>query len=51
MRANGATRDLAVQGAAEAVKQAGRHDVKVIGLALPNDNRRYIKENLDQFNF
>jgi rhamnose transport system permease protein len=36
----------AVPGAAEAVKQAGRSDVKVIGLGLPNDNRRYIKEGI-----
>jgi ribose/xylose/arabinose/galactoside ABC-type transport system permease subunit/ABC-type sugar transport system substrate-binding protein len=36
----------AVPGAAEAVKQAGRPDVKVIGLGLPNDNRRYIKEGI-----
>jgi rhamnose transport system permease protein len=36
----------AVPGAAEAVKQARRSDVKVIGLGLPNDNRRYIKEGI-----
>jgi rhamnose transport system permease protein len=36
----------AVPGAAEAVKQAGRGDVKVLGLGLPNDNRRYIKEGI-----
>ena len=36
----------AVPGAAEAVKQAGRDDVKVIGLGLPNDNSRYIKEGI-----
>jgi ABC-type sugar transport system substrate-binding protein len=36
----------AVPGAAEAVKQAGRSDVKVIGLGLPNDNRPYIKEGI-----
>ena len=29
----------AVPGAAEAVKQSGRDDVKVIGLGLPNDNK------------
>jgi rhamnose transport system permease protein len=34
----------AVPGAAEAVKQAGRKDVKVIGLGLPNDNKRYVHE-------
>jgi rhamnose transport system substrate-binding protein len=32
----------AVPGAAEAVKQSGRTDVKVIGLGLPNDNKRYV---------
>lgn len=32
----------AVPGAAEAVKQASRKDVKVIGLALPEVNRDYI---------
>jgi rhamnose transport system substrate-binding protein len=37
----------AVPGAAEAVKQAGRQDtVKVIGLGLPNENRRYVKEGI-----
>ncbi len=36
----------AVPGAAEAVKQAGRSDVKVIGLGLPNDNRRYVHEGI-----
>ena len=33
----------AVPGAAEAVKQSGRTDVKVIGLSLPNMCRPYIK--------
>jgi rhamnose transport system substrate-binding protein len=32
----------AVPGAAEAVKQSGRNDVKVLGLGLPNDNKRYV---------
>lgn len=32
----------AVPAAAEAVKQSGRSDVKVIGLGLPNDNKRYV---------
>ncbi len=32
----------AVPGAAEAVKQSGRRDVKVIGLGLPNDNKPYV---------
>jgi len=37
----------AVPGAAEAVKQAGKVGaVKVIGLGLPNENRRYIKEGV-----
>jgi rhamnose transport system substrate-binding protein len=34
----------AVPGAAEAVKQSGRTDVKVIGLGLPNENKKYIHE-------
>ena len=33
----------AVPGAAEAVKQAGRSDVKVTGLSLPNMNKPYVK--------
>jgi ABC-type sugar transport system substrate-binding protein len=37
----------AVPGAAEAVKQAGKTGkVKVIGLGLPSENRRYIKEGV-----
>ncbi len=37
----------AVPGAAEAVKQAGRvGQVKVIGLGLPNENKRYVKEGV-----
>jgi rhamnose transport system permease protein len=36
----------AVPGAAEAVKQAARSDVKVIGLGLPNDNKRYVHEGV-----
>jgi rhamnose transport system permease protein len=35
----------AVPGAAEAVKQSGRKDVKVIGLGLPNDNKRYVHDS------
>jgi len=31
-----------VPGAAEAVKQSGRKDVKVLGLGLPNDNKHYV---------
>jgi len=33
-------------GAAEAVKQARRSDVKVIGLGLPNDNKRFVREGI-----
>ncbi len=36
----------AVPGAAEAVKQAGRKDVKVIGLGLPNDNKSYVHDGI-----
>ncbi len=36
----------AVPGASEAVKQSGRADVKVIGLGLPNDNKRYVREGI-----
>jgi rhamnose transport system substrate-binding protein len=36
----------AVPGAAEAVKQSGRKDVKVLGLGLPNDNKTYIQEGI-----
>jgi ABC-type sugar transport system substrate-binding protein len=36
----------AVPGSAEAVKQSGRSDVKVIGLGLPNDNKRYVHEGI-----
>ncbi len=32
----------AVPGAAEAIKQSGRADVKVVGLGLPNDNKSYV---------
>lgn len=32
----------AVPGASEAVEQSGRKDVKVVGLGLPNDNKRYV---------
>jgi len=35
-----------VPGAAEAVKQSGRSDVKVIGLGLPNDNKPYVHEGV-----
>jgi rhamnose transport system substrate-binding protein len=36
----------AVPGASEAVKQSGRNDVKVIGLGLPNDNKRYVRDGI-----
>ena len=36
----------AVPGAAEAVKQSGRADVKVIGLGLPNENKPYVREGI-----
>ncbi len=36
----------AVPGAAEAVKQSSRTDVKVLGLGLPNDNKRYVHEGI-----
>jgi ABC-type sugar transport system substrate-binding protein len=37
----------AVPGAAEAVKQAGKAGkVRVIGLGLPSENRRYVKEGI-----
>jgi len=39
----------AVPGAAEAVKQAGKTGkVKVIGLGLPSENRRYVKEGVTE---
>jgi rhamnose transport system substrate-binding protein len=38
-----------VPGAAEAVKQAGKVGrIKVIGLGLPNENRRYVKEGVTE---
>ena len=36
----------AVPGAAEAVKQSGRSDVRVIGLSLPNMNKPYVKAGI-----
>jgi rhamnose transport system permease protein len=36
----------AVPGAAEAVKQAKRQDVKVLGLGLPSENRTYVHEGI-----
>jgi rhamnose transport system substrate-binding protein len=38
----------AVPGAAEAVRQAGRKDVKVIGLSLPNINKPYVHGDVVQ---
>ncbi len=38
----------AVPGSAEAVKQSGRKDVKVIGLGLPNDNKRYVHAGITE---
>jgi rhamnose transport system permease protein len=38
----------AVPGAAEAVRQAGRTDVKVMGLSLPNINKKYVYEDVVQ---
>ena len=39
----------AVPGAAEAVKQAGKTGaVKVIGLGLPNENKKYVHEDVTQ---
>ena len=35
-----------VPGAAEAVKQSGRNDVKVIGLGLPNDSKRFVHDGI-----
>jgi ribose/xylose/arabinose/galactoside ABC-type transport system permease subunit/ABC-type sugar transport system substrate-binding protein len=38
----------AVPGAAEAVKQSGRTDVKVIGLGLPNENKEYVHQGITE---
>ncbi|HEX7898500.1 MAG TPA: substrate-binding domain-containing protein [Planctomycetota bacterium] len=38
----------AVPGAAEAVEQSGRKDVKVIGLGLPNDNKVFVKKGITE---
>jgi len=38
----------AVPGAAEAVRQAGRKDVNVIGLSLPNINKPYVHDGVVQ---
>jgi rhamnose transport system permease protein len=36
----------AVPGAAEAVKQSGRKDVHVVGLGLPNENKKYVHDGI-----
>jgi rhamnose transport system substrate-binding protein len=38
----------AVPGSAEAVRQAGRNDVRVIGLSLPNINKSYVHQGIVQ---
>ena len=38
----------AVPGAAEAVRQAGRRDVNVMGLSLPNMNKTYVHDGVVQ---
>lgn len=38
----------AVPAAAEAVKQSGRDDVKVIGLGLPNANKAYVHDGITE---
>lgn len=38
----------AVPGAAEAVRQAGRKDLRVMGLSLPNMNKPYVHDNVVQ---
>src|SRR5262245_37519998 len=38
----------AVPGSAEAVRQSGRMDVTVIGLGLPNDNKRFVHEGITE---
>ncbi|MDB5297789.1 MAG: permease component of ribose/xylose/arabinose/galactoside ABC-type transporter [Phycisphaerales bacterium] len=38
----------AVPGGAEAVKQSGRANVKVVGLGLPNENKRYVHDGVTE---
>ena len=38
----------AVPGSAEAVRQAGRQDINVIGLSLPNINKPYVHSGVVQ---
>jgi rhamnose transport system permease protein len=37
---------VAVPAAAEAVKQSGRTDVHVVGLGLPNENKKYVHDGI-----
>jgi rhamnose transport system permease protein len=39
----------AVPAAAEAVKQLGRNDVKVVGLGLPNENKSYVHAGITPY--
>jgi ABC-type sugar transport system substrate-binding protein len=39
----------AVPGASEAVKQSGRTDVHVIGIGLPNDNKKYVHSGITPY--
>lgn len=39
----------AVPGASEAVKQSGRTDVHVIGIGLPNDNKKYVHAGITPY--
>jgi rhamnose transport system permease protein len=36
----------AAPGAAEAIKQSGRKEVKVVGISLPSQNKRYVHEGI-----
>lgn len=38
----------AVPGAAEAVVQSGRKDVKVIGIGLPNENKKFVRDGITE---
>ncbi len=38
----------AVPGAAEAVAQSGRKDVKVIGIGLPSENKKFVREGITE---
>ena len=39
----------AAPGAAEAVTQSGRQDVKVIGISLPNQNKKYVHSGVTKY--